>query len=408
MGLLKNLIIRRLRKQGYSEYFAPRVLDERFNDLFSNKETTWKQKIWAQKRGFLSDKIAFYGLTEENFKDYLSDFDYYKLHPINGPYSHWIDDKLTMKLILHPFSEYLPEYYYQISNGQILKLMDCPEGYESTIEDIIRLLYEKHFLAAKLYSGTFANGFLKISYEGENILINNVVISYESLVNLISSWLRIRSGGYLITEYLSGNSELGKIWNQTPNTLRTMVINEDKQQAKLASSFFRFGSSKTGVVDNASIGGVCCHVNNDTGEFSDGRILKDHELISCPNHPDTNMQIGGILPSWESFKTILIKISAYLPQLKYMGYDVIFTNNGFKIIEINSHQGIKFHQFYQPFFANEITKDFFGELIQQKKFLRESKKKNSLSHKSARFVKRWVEKPIKIIANKLGKINPNG
>jgi len=238
--------------------------------------------------------------------------------------------------------------------------------------------------------------------------LTNEISTYENLFNTLGKWLNCKNGGYLITEYLKGNRELGTIWGNTPNTLRVMVIKEKSKKPAIACSIFQFGSLRTGVLDIPAVGGVCCNVNIDTGEFFDGRILNNNRLEECIYHPDTQAFLNGLLPHWELLKEIIFRISEYLPQLQYLGYDIIFTDESFKIIEINSHQGIKTHQFYQPFFVNEKTKGFFGELIQQKKFLRESKKKNSLFHKSARFVKRWVEKPIKIIANKLGKINPNG
>ena len=113
-NLVRNLAVKRLKASGYSSFFAKAAVSNRYEDFFKNKNTTLAQKLWAQKRGFLSDRISFYGLTENNYRDYLSDFDYYRLHPINGPYSKWIDDKLTFRYLLAPFSSYLPEYYYHI------------------------------------------------------------------------------------------------------------------------------------------------------------------------------------------------------------------------------------------------------------------------------------------------------
>ncbi len=113
----------------YNAHCAYQLFMMRYDDIFHNKKTTLSQKIWAQKRGFLSDKISYLGLTEDNYTDYLSDFDYIQLHPINGVYSRWIDDKLTIKFILHPFAEYLPEYFYHIYKNEILRLTDCPNGF---------------------------------------------------------------------------------------------------------------------------------------------------------------------------------------------------------------------------------------------------------------------------------------
>jgi hypothetical protein len=354
-----------LRLKGYSSYFAQKVVEERWEDIFQNKNTTLKQKLWAQKRGFLSDKINFYGLTEENFTDYLPDFDYYRLHPINGYFSKWIDDKLTLKYILSPFSKYIPDYYYLINKNGITKLMDCPKELGTDKDDIINLLKTKKYLAAKLVSGSFAEGFYKLSYE-DIFYINNKPVDAIAIKDLFSKWENIVAGGYIITEYLHTNSELGKIWNNTPNTLRIMTIRINNKESRIVSAFMRFGTKKTGVVDNASVGGVACRVDIETGRFFDGRVIDNDRLIECKYHPDTKALMEGILPYWNLIKKTISDIGDYIPQLKYMGYDVIITDEGFKIIEINSHQGIKFHQYYCPFFKNQLSSNFFQELVSKK------------------------------------------
>jgi hypothetical protein len=355
-----------MQARGYPSYFAYEVFEERFNDFFKNKSTTLRQKIWAHKRGFLSDKIAFYKLTDENYINFLSDFDYYRLHPINGIFGHWIDDKLTTKLVLHPFSDYLPEYYFHIYNGKILRLADCPSGYDQTVQGLVNLLKEKNYLAAKLYSGTRAEGFHKLSYTTNQFFVNNKLHYDEEVCDLIRNWLKMGSGGYLITEYLFANNELSKIWGESPNTLRIMVINEDNQSPKIASAFFRFGTKKTGILDNLMRGGVLCNVNLETGSFFDGRIMDNHQMIECKYHPDSNVLIGGNLPFWSLIREKIIQISSYISQVRYLGFDVIITDTGFKIIEINSHQAVICNQYYCPIFNNTIAKDFFRGLIKEK------------------------------------------
>ena len=364
--ILQNQIKNYMQARGYSSYFAYEVFKVRFDDFFTNKSTTIRQKIWAQKRGFLSDKITFYGLTDENYKIYLSDFDYYRLHPINGIFGHWIDDKLTTKLVLHPFSEYLPEYYFHIYNGKILRLADCPAGYAQTVQGLVSLLKEKNHLAAKLYTGAQAQGFYKLSYTNNQFFINNKLHDEKEVCDLISKWLKMGSGGYLITEYLFANHELSKIWGESPNTLRIMVINEDNQSPRIASAFFRFGTKKTGILDNLMRGGVLCNVNIETGSFFDGRIMDNNQMIECKYHPDSNVLIGGSLPFWSLIREKIIQISSYISQVRYLGFDVIITDTGFKIIEINSHQAVICHQHYGPILNNTIAKDFFRRLINEK------------------------------------------
>ena len=93
---MKRLAALFFRKNGYSNFFAGKMAGMFYLDL-KDKSTTIRQKIWAWRNGFFSDKIQKYNLNEANKLNYLQDFKYYKLHPLNGAYSKWIDDKLTKK-----------------------------------------------------------------------------------------------------------------------------------------------------------------------------------------------------------------------------------------------------------------------------------------------------------------------
>lgn len=362
MNLLKKVLVRELQKRGYSAYFAPIVLHKRLFDLLRNKQTTWKQKIWAQRRGFLSDKIAFYGLTEDNYKYYLSDFDYWKLHPINGYFSKWIDDKLTTKMILQPFNDYLPEYYYLFSLGEIIKLSECPHHYENNIDSVLNLLQGKTELAAKPFGGSSGEGFYYLAYNNGTFSINRNVVDQETVIELLNQWGKSSEQNYLITEYLKPHKDLSKIYAHTSNTLRVTVIRDKLSPPRLLSALIRFGTNQTGVVDNALAGGVFSKVDLITGEFSNGRIVTDGVLQNCPKHPNTQEDIKGIIPFWDLICIKILEICEYLYPLKMLGIDIIVTEAGLKIIEINSHPNIEFIQYDVPAYQNELSAKFFLNL----------------------------------------------
>ena len=163
--ILKRLGVYALQRSGYSPYAADALYNRWVKDFFEENPVPLTQKLWAYRRGFFPDKIAYYGLTEGNYKDYLSDFDFARLHPINGPYNAWMDDKLIIRYLLHPFSQYLPGYYYHLYRGAILPLADCPLGFEGSIPGVISLLKAKGSLAAKKSSGTLGSGFHKLAWE---------------------------------------------------------------------------------------------------------------------------------------------------------------------------------------------------------------------------------------------------
>ena len=211
---------------GYSSYSASVLVDKRLDDIFRNKKSPISQKLWAQKRGFFSDSLKLLGLNDNNYQDYLSDFDYYWLHPINGAYSKWIDDKLTFRYILQPFSGYLPEYYYHIYRGEILRLMDCPPGYQNNLQDAIQLLHAKGALAVKLPSAEYGKGFNKLAHEQGVYSINAEPASREAVEEFIASLLKNAGTEYIITEYLQSHNDLKKICPQPASVLRIDLIRE--------------------------------------------------------------------------------------------------------------------------------------------------------------------------------------
>jgi hypothetical protein len=367
---MKNLIKVKLSKimqaRGYSPYFASIVLEKRYSDFFKNTSTSVRDKVWAQRRGFYSHRIKFYGLTEENHKNYVSDFDYLRLYPINGLFSHWIDDKLTIRYLLHPFKAFLPKYYYQLAGGELLCLPDCQKSHDPSIDDLFTLLQDEIFLAAKLMIGSKGEGFYKLSYIDRSYFLNDNPISKEDLSKILKGWMRTNNGGYLITEYLRPCQYLKKYWANTPNTIRVSVLRNKDQEPEISFAFIRFGTESTGTIDNASMGGIMCKIDTTEGRFFDGKIIVDDQIYDCKYHPESGQLLEGVIPNWQLIKDKIREISQYIPQVVYMGFDVIMTDDGFKIIEINSHQAIGYIQSNTPYFRDKITSKFFKGLLNNK------------------------------------------
>ncbi len=378
MGLIRNFFIRRYEKAGYSTLFARRMFDLRYQDLFKNKNASLREKIWAQKRGFLSDKIKFCGLTDENYRDYVSDFDYWRLHPINGIFSRWIDDKLTTKMILRPFDDFLPEYYYNIGFGEIFRLSDCPDELGTTLEDVIRLLQSKQILAAKTAWGSSGEGFYKLVYENGQYMVNNEPYSEDGIIDMVARWVKTPGVAYLLTEYLSPHTALKEVYPHTPNALRVTVMREKQQPPKIISALIRFGTDQTGVVDNALAGGVFSKVDVESGAYHKGKIVRDGLLVDCPVHPNTNQPINGVVPFWELISQKVIEICTYLHPLRSMGIDIIITDKGFKVIEINSHPNIEFIQYDLPAYKNPLCRRFYKSLMFGKQRQVENEKQKRL------------------------------
>lgn len=385
--LLLKIVQNILFKNGFSRHFAPVYAKYIVNDLLS-KEYSLSNKIWAHRRGFRASKINYYGLNESNYKNYLPEHKYYQLHPINGHFSHWIDDKLTIRYLLEPFKQYLPQYYFHLYQGEVIKLPDCPSHLTASIDAIVSLLDEKKELGAKLLNASLGEGFNKLETKDGIYLVNNNIFSRDQFSKLVSKWKDQTNGGYLITEFLHPCKQFKLIWGKSSNTVRVTTLRNKNKAANIIDGFVRFGSEKTGYTDSAPEESIVCKLNIINGTFSDALIINHQKYKKHSNHPDTNALLEGVVPHWKSIQKIILEISNYFSHVIYMGFDMIVTDSGFKIIEINSHQGIGFNQIHKPYLQDELTKDFFTPLLERKKQELTLKKNSTIIGKLINYLKK--------------------
>ncbi len=92
-------------------------------------------------------------------------------------------------------------------------------------------------------------------------------------------------------------------------------------------------------------GGVAVGFNFETGEcFDKGtRNLKFSEDGKkwCYEHPDTHIKWKGfVLPIWGYVREKILTVCKHVSSLDYLGFDIIITQDGMKICEINSHPAL--------------------------------------------------------------------
>ncbi|KKE79859.1 hypothetical protein WH51_05110 [Bacilli bacterium VT-13-104] len=357
----KKLIKKLLQSKGYSSYISSILIDKVLDDYKNNKGIDLRNKIWAYRKGFLSKNALIYNLNEENIDEYLQDFAYYKLHPINGKFSKLIDDKITLKYVLNKYNNYLPEYYYKIEDKKFIPIF---EGlyFNDSYDGFINLLKEKNILALKLINGSLGKGFYKITLlSNDLVLINEKKCNFNELENFLRGL-----NGYIVTEYIRQHYMLNEINSISLNTLRLMVIKIDGK-SKIKRGFLRFGTEKTGVVDNASQGGVFAYVDTVSGEFRDAKKKKGDLIENCSVHPDSRIEINGEIPNYKTIISKLHEISDFLSEIIYFGYDIAITEDSFKIVEINSHQDISWHQYNQPLLIDDELRSFYSKVEKGRK-----------------------------------------
>lgn len=343
------------KKKGFVDYMYKNWLRGKKDDV-RTLTISRKEMKWAHKRGFYSYRIAQYGLTEENYRDFLSDYAYKRLRPINNEYRKWLWDKLSLYYILKKYHQHLPAYYYHIvprEDGNLFFAMNgCPKDIEASPQGMVTLLQRIEKLVLKPVIASHGEGFYKLSFEDGVFFVNDEAVSREEIITLLSE-IKV---DYLATEYIEMHKALKRIYPYVACTIRAMVINRRGNNPVVEDTYFRIGTKKTGQTDNIASGGIFVHIDEETGSFAHAKVIENHVIKSCEYHPDTNEKIEGVIPFWQEIRAGLVEISRYISPLEYMGFDVIVTDTGFKILEINTHQDLHRYPEY-----NDHIKTFFRE-----------------------------------------------
>lgn len=332
----------------WSKMFVKKLSDDEKAFPVSSEEAKW-----ALERGFYPGRITLYGLNEDNYKNYIPDYNYFMLHPMNNHFLKWLD-KTTLKYVLNSngCEDTMPDYYAYVENdGSFTYLMDVPAHIEKNQDFLMNLLKYKGVLAMKPNSGTSGGlGFIKLEYKDGALIENNKPIDMARFIEIRDSMRN-----YIITEYAHQHDELSAIWPDSECTLRVIMIKNPKTDLygltkwSCAVSYARFGTSVNGGASNLSSGGVGVGFDFETGKYGDFAIRYKRY---CPDgkwmiteHPDTHFEWQGrSLPNWQKVKEKINAICQHISSLDYLGLDIIITADGMKLCEINSHPAMDYEQ----------------------------------------------------------------
>lgn len=319
-----------------SSYRGGWMLTASYIDDYKRHYKRLFEVVSAHLHGWSYNDWKICSIDKQNCNKYLNTRDYNSLHPLNGVYSTYIDDKLILKYILSgtAASMYMPDYYFHImENGNIVPLMDLNKSkLYFGFEDVAVLLEEKKALAFKLLKGSLGKGFYKATYTNGFYTLNEESFTREQFIAKIST-LR----NYLVTEFLFPHAEFAKLCSNSAGCLRFVVGRRLDGSLIDIYSFVRFGTSSSKFVENYNAGGLLALIKD--GKYKGGNMLDLDKCINVvvENHPDNNVKIEGEIPYWSEVVEAAHTIAEIMPELSYMGIDFCITSeNKIKVIEINS------------------------------------------------------------------------
>ena len=309
-------------------------------------------RIKANLKGFRSDQWIYYNLSNNDPKEYISDFEWYFTKDINRQYRVIMDNKLIFTEI---FSKYLdvPEVYFYIKNG---KLSNFCSNKNLTYEIIEKINKKKNLILKPVIGGEGLNVHLisksmmeykkNLQNNPDLLYFDNQLIDIKKLMSLLSCM-----DEYIITEFIEQHNYAEKLYNRTTNTIRLITLNNPSTgKIIIPDAIHRIGRDASFPVDNFSKGGLSVEIGLDSGCLGRAASFYNYQgkkLIHLSNHPDTNEHITGItVPYWDKIKSKLIEIASKFPYIFFIAWDIVVTEKGFSVIEINRSSGLNIFQIF--------------------------------------------------------------
>lgn len=314
-----------------------KILKRILIDRKLSRKSSWGG-VWNYIHGFKKETIEICGINKSNYKQFISDRDYLMGHPYNAPYSSIIDNKLWLPLFLNNYKQYLPTHFFFKDKQGFLNLRSTSNNiYREDISSFYKLLDEEGSIVLKHTHSSSGKGFYFVKKNEEQYYINNILIKQSDLTDIINNL-----DEYIVTEYVKQHSYSSSISSSSLNTFRLLTVWDNKSKTNfIARAFHKFGCSGS-TIDNLSGGnGVLVFMDPEKG------VLLGNGTININNsgnkylenivHPDNKISLKGIvIPNYEFVKNKILQITNEHSYLKYVGWDIAITEDGFKIIEANS------------------------------------------------------------------------
>lgn len=341
------------KQNGVVPFRLERIAEKYTGDYFADTGIPREEKEWYYGRGYSTDKTIAYGLNKENYNDYISDFDFYA--PENYLPRSFIplfDHKLNTYYLLSPFKDAMPTHYFYRHKGNLLPL-NWPCEKVGSVEDVFSLLEERP-LAFKACKGGHGVGFYKVIKEDDHYLLNGEKKTRpetEAVINSLED--------YIITDYAIPHKLFREACGEGAfAVMRVITVYDYDEGPSITAMIIRLGT-KAGGFTTDNVGTIYCGVNLENGELFCPRLRTRDlegggvEELPIDAHPDTCANLESLsIPNFDKICDLVKKISGYLPMAPYLVMDIIPTDNGFSLLEINSHGQVRNTEPYYPFRKN--------------------------------------------------------
>lgn len=137
---------------------------------------------------------------------------------------------------------------------------------------------------------------------------------------------------YILEDLIVQSADLGIFHPQSVNTIRIPTF-RTKDGIVICQPFFKSGQGDN-IVDNGGHGGILTAVDAETGVLISRGV--DEKGTVFLKHPDSGIVFFGYqLPDWQQVIQIVTECMQFVPEVKYVGWDLAHTEQGWIIVEGN-------------------------------------------------------------------------
>lgn len=143
----------------------------------------------------------------------------------------------------------------------------------------------------------------------------------------------ISKGKTILEEPIVQHFKMGILNDSSVNTIRCITL-VGKRGIHIPYCFAKIGR-KGEFVDNGAAGGILVGIDVGSGVFDTDGI--DELGRRYKTHPDSGIEFKGFcVPEWEEMKKLCSKLAAKIPEVKFIGWDMAYSKNGWVVVEGNS------------------------------------------------------------------------
>lgn len=315
-------------------------------------------ELW--RHGFVSERHELYRFDTFHRSLFVSDF---ARHAYGRRVNHRrmlpvLSNKYVFHEVLsHAFDAYLPRLRGVVLAGRFFPRVD-KAGQEDETVAVTELLGPHPSVVLKPIGGGGGSGIHLLRTTDHGLELDGRPCDLEQLQAFQASL-----DGYVVSEFLVQHSYAAAIFAPSTNTIRVAAfIDPSTGEPFIAIAVHRFGTSLSAPVDNATQSGITSMVDLDTGELGESVWLTgDGVRVTSETHRETGARIQGVVvPHWDDVKQLAFDLGRAFPYLPYVGWDIVVTEDGPRIIEGNHIMGTDIMQTHKPLLADPRVRRFYA------------------------------------------------